>query len=86
MGGVATESYPKRRDAGWNAMVAAAQAAWQSPVAVIAGAVRRATGAGLVRHERVLAGLTNEVYAATAADPAASAIRWPGRSPRPAAW
>jgi Ser/Thr protein kinase RdoA (MazF antagonist) len=74
-GGVATESYLKRRDAGWNAMVAAAQAAWQSPVAVIAGAVRRATGEDLVRHARVLAGLSNEVYAATAADGQAVIVR-----------
>jgi Ser/Thr protein kinase RdoA (MazF antagonist) len=72
---VATESYLKRRDAGWHAMVAAAQAAWQTPVAVIASAVRRATGAGLVRHERVLAGLTNEVYGATAADGQAVVVR-----------
>jgi Ser/Thr protein kinase RdoA (MazF antagonist) len=72
---VATESYLKRRDAGWHAMVAAAQARWQSPVAVIAGAVRRATGAALLRHERILAGLTNEVYAATAADGQAVIVR-----------
>ena len=72
---MATESYLKRRDEGWNAMVAAAQAAWQSPVAVIAGAVRRATGSDVVRHERILAGLTNEVYAATAADGQAVIVR-----------
>jgi hypothetical protein len=80
---VATESYLKRRDAGWHAKVAATQAAWQTPVAVLAGAVRRATGAGLVRHERVLAGLTNEVYAATAAGGQAVVVRIshaPGRN------
>jgi aminoglycoside phosphotransferase (APT) family kinase protein len=75
MGGVATESYLKRRDAGWHAKVAATQGAWQTPVTAIAGAVRRATGADLVRHERILAGLTNEVYAATAADDQAVIVR-----------
>lgn len=70
-----TESYLKRRDEGWNAMVAAAQAAWQSPPAVIAGAVRRATGANLARHERIMAGLSNEVYAVTTADGQAVIVR-----------
>ena len=75
MGQVATESYLKRRDEGWNAMVAAAQAAWHSPVEVIAGAVRRATDSDMAGHERIMAGLTNEVYAATTADGQAVIVR-----------
>ena len=68
-------SYLKRRDAGWDAMVAGAQGAWHSPPEVIADVVRRTTGAGLARHERILAGLTNEVYAATALDGQAVIVR-----------
>ena len=66
MGPAVTDSYLQRRDEGWHALVAAAQAAWHSPPDVIARAVRCATGADLVRHERILAGLSNEVWAATA--------------------
>ncbi|MDQ3702854.1 MAG: aminoglycoside phosphotransferase family protein, partial [Chloroflexota bacterium] len=70
-----TLSYLKRRDEGWNARVAAAQAAWHSPPEVIAGAVHRATGAEMAGHERIMAGLSNEVYAATSADGQAVIVR-----------
>src|SRR5258707_9632958 len=75
MSQTATSSYLKRRDRGWAAMVAAAQAAWQSPPDLIAGAVRRATGTDMARHERIMAGLSNEVYAASAVDGQAVIVR-----------
>ena len=68
------ETELQRQDRLWHAEVARTQATWSTPESLIDAWVRRATGFPLAFAQRVLSGLSNEVYEVTLASPAADVV------------
>jgi aminoglycoside phosphotransferase (APT) family kinase protein len=63
------ETELERQDRLWHAEVARTQSKWNTPESVISAWVRRATGLPLASLQRVMSGLSNEVYEVTLGSP-----------------